>query len=141
MIGTLLARNALRGAFDALNHHDLQKFMSSWHNDGGFIYPGDVWASGKFEGKKAVAGWFQRFFEQFPEITFEIQNLGVRNLFDFLGNNTVTVHWLVKLTNRSGRVGQNSGVTVVRIEHGKVHLVQDFIFDLGDNFRLNWAQK
>ena len=49
------------------------------------------------------------------------------------------VHWNIQLTNREGRVGQNSGVTVVSIERGKVFLVKDYIFDLGEDFRRNWS--
>jgi ketosteroid isomerase-like protein len=55
------------------------------------------------------------------------------------GNNVGAVHWDLKLTNRAGRAGTNSGVTVVTIERGKVVHVKDFIFDLGDNFRRNWG--
>ena len=39
MIGALIARKSLAGAFDALNRHDLRKFMSSWRNDGVSVYP------------------------------------------------------------------------------------------------------
>ena len=63
----------------------------------------------------------------------------VRNIFDLSGTNVVAVHWNLQLTNREGMVGQNSGVTVVNIKRGKVFLVKDFIFDLGDNFRRNWS--
>jgi hypothetical protein len=51
----------------------------------------------------------------------------------------VAVHWNIRLTNREGRVGQNSGVTVINIEGGKVIQGRDFIFDLGDDFKLNWS--
>lgn len=139
MIGALLARKALSGAFDALNRHDLPTFMASWRSDGTFHYPGDIPESGTFQGKSAVEGWFRRFFDQFPGIRFDIQDLCVRNLFDLTGTNVIAVHWNIHLTNREGRVGTNSGVTVVSIERGKVYLVKDFIFDLGENFRSNWS--
>ncbi|HLF55681.1 MAG TPA: nuclear transport factor 2 family protein [Thermoanaerobaculia bacterium] len=139
MIGTLVARKALAGAFDALNRHDLAKFMSAWRDEGVFVYPGEIPESGTFQGKNAVEGWFRHFFEQFPGIGFEIQDLCVRNIFDLAGTNVVAVHWNIQLTNREGRVGRNSGVTVVNIKRGKVFLVKDFIFDLGDNFRRNWS--
>jgi ketosteroid isomerase-like protein len=130
MIGALVARKALAGAFDALNRHDLPKFMSAWRDDGVFVYPGSIPESGTFQGKSAVEGWFRHF---------DIQDLCVRNIFDLSGTNVVAVHWNIQLTNREGRVGQNSGVTVVNIKRGKVFLVKDFIFDLGDNFRRNWS--
>lgn len=139
MIGTLVARRSVAGAFDALNRHDLPQFMSAWRDDGVFVYPGDIPESGTFQGRSAVEGWFRRFFEQFPGIRFDVHDLCVRNIFDLAGSNAIAVHWNVELTNREGRVGRNSGVTVVNINRGRVFLVKDFIFDLGDNFRRNWS--
>jgi ketosteroid isomerase-like protein len=139
MIGAIVARKALADAFDALNRHDLPEFMKAWRDDGVFVYPGEIPESGTFQGKSAVEGWFRHFFEQFPGIRFDIQDICVRNIFDLAGTNVVAVHWNIQLTNRDGRVGQNSGVTVVNIKRGKVFLVKDFIFDLGDNFMRNWS--
>jgi ketosteroid isomerase-like protein len=139
MVGALVAKKALANAFDALNRHDLPKFMAAWREDGTFIYPGEIRESGIFQGKDAVEGWFHRFFEQFPTIQFEVQDICVRNVFDLTGTNVVAVHWNVQLKNRDGRVGENSGVTVVCIKRGKAFLAKDYIFDLGDNFRRNWS--
>ena len=139
MIGAIMAQKALAAAFDALNRHDLSKFMAAWRDDGVFICPGDIHESGTFQGREAVEGWFRRFFEQFPEIRFDVHDICVRNLFDLRGTNVVVVHWDLGLTNRAGRVGVNSGVTVVTVTRGKVVHVKDFIFDLGDNFRRNWG--
>jgi ketosteroid isomerase-like protein len=139
MIGVLLARRAIAGAYDAMNRHDLPQFMSGWRDDGVFVYPGDIPESGTFQGKSAVEAWFRRFFEQFPEIRFEIQDICVRNIFDLVGNNVVAVHWNLQLTNREGRAGNNSGVSVVSIQGGKVFAVEDFLFDIGDEFRRNWG--
>ncbi len=139
MIGALVARKAIAGAFKALDKHDLAQFMSAWRDDGVFIYPGEIRASGTFRGKSAVEGWFRNFFDQFPGIHFDIQDICVRNILALGGSNVVAVHWNIQLTNREGRVGQNSGVTVVTIKGGKVVQVQDFISDLGSNFKLNWS--
>ena len=139
MIGALLAKKALADAFQALNRRDLSKFMSTWRDDGVFVYPGQISESGTFQGKSAVEGWFRNFFDQFPKIQFDVQDICVRNIFDLFGTNVVAVHWNIQLTNREGRVGRNSGVTVVHIERGRVFLVKDFIFDLGEDFRRNWS--
>jgi ketosteroid isomerase-like protein len=139
MIGALIARKAVAGAFDALNRHNLQQFMSGWSDDGVFIYPGDIPESGTFRGKTAIEGWFRRFLEQFTSIRFEIHDLCVRNIFDTAGTNVLAVHWTIHLTNREGRVGENAGVTVVSIAGGKVSQAKDYIFDLGENFRRNWS--
>ena len=139
MIGALVARKAIAGSFGALNRHDLDGFMSAWRDDGVFIYPGEIHASGTFSGKSAVEGWFRKFFDQFPRIQFDVQDICVRNIFALSGNNVVAVHWNLQLTNREGRVGENSGVTVITIKGGKVTQVKDFIFDLGNNFKRNWS--
>jgi len=55
------------------------------------------------------------------------------------GTNVIAVHWNIYLTNRKGRVGQNSGVSVISLKAGKVIKVKDFVFDLGENFKLNWS--
>jgi uncharacterized protein (TIGR02246 family) len=139
MIGAVLAKKALAGAFDALNRRDLERFMAAWREDGVFVYPGDVPASGRYEGKEAVTGWFRRFFEQYPTIEFCVRDICVRTLFDLVGTNVVTVHWDIRLVNREGREGHNSGVTVVSISGGKAFHAKDYIFDLGDDFRRNWS--
>lgn len=139
MIGALLAKKALASAYEAMNRHDLTAFMSGWHDDAVFIYPGDIPESGTFQGTTEVESWFRRFFEQYPTINFQIHSICVANTFDFLGNNRAAVHWDIQVTNREGRHGQNSGVTVLEIRGGKVVMAKDFIFDLGDNFRRNWS--
>jgi ketosteroid isomerase-like protein len=139
MIGAYLARRALLKAFDAMNRHDLPTFMSAWHEQGSFVYPGEIPESGVFEGKSAVEAWFRRFFEQFPKIEFDVQDVCVRNIMDLVGNNVAAVHWNIRLTNRDGRIGENSGVTVLTIKGGKVLSARDFIFDLGENFHRNWS--
>ncbi len=139
MVGALVAKRALAGAFEAMNRHDLPTFMSAWREDGVFVYPGDVPESGTFNGKPAVEGWFRRFFAQFPTIDFRVKDICVRNIFDLIGNNVVAVHWDIGLVNRDGRQGQNSGVSIITIERGKVVRVKDYIHDLGENFRRNWS--
>jgi ketosteroid isomerase-like protein len=139
MIGTLMARKALAGAFAALGDHDLPRFMAAWRDDGVFIYPGDIRQSGTFSGRSAVEEWFRGFFAQFPRIRFDVHDICVRSLFDLVGTNVAAVHWDVHLTNREGREGGNAGVTVVTIQRGKVVQAKDYIFDLGDNFRRNWS--
>jgi uncharacterized protein (TIGR02246 family) len=139
MIGTVIARKAVARAFRALNSHDLNGFMSAWRDDGVLTYPGEMWASGTFTGKPAVTEWFRKFFEQYPKINYDIQQICAKKIFAMSGTNVMTAHWNIYLTNRSGRVGQNSGVSVITLKSGRVVQVKDFLFDLGENFRLNWG--
>ena len=138
MIGAILVKRAVEKSYDAINQHDLTRFMAAWRDDGVFIYPGDTSASGTFEGKSAVEAWFRRFFEQFPEIRFEIQDVCVRSILDVIGNNVVAAHWNVQVTSREGQTGQNSGVSIITTQRGKVVSVKDIIFDVSDEFRRIW---
>ena len=138
MIGAIIARKAVAKAFRALSNHDLAGFMSAWRDDGVLIYPGEMWCSGTFNGKSAVEEWCRKFFEQYP-VQFNVQQICVDNIFAISGTNVIAVHWNIYLTNRRGRVGQNSGVSVISLKSGKVIQVKDFVFDLGENFRLNWS--
>lgn len=81
MIGAIIARRAIAGAFEALNNHDLEKFMSAWSEEATFVYPGEIPQSGTFKGRNAVEGWVKRFFEQFPKIKFVVKDIGIKNIF------------------------------------------------------------
>jgi ketosteroid isomerase-like protein len=140
MIGAVIARKSVDDAFRALSNHNLEGFMSAWRDDGVLMYPGETWASGTFTGKPAVEEWCRKFFAQYPKIQFDVQQICVKNIFAFTGTNVIAVHWNIYLTNRTGRVGQNSGVSVISLKSGKVIQVKDFVFDLGENFRLNWGR-
>ena len=42
MIGTIIARKAVRRAFQALSNRDLEGFMAAWRDDGVLTYPGEM---------------------------------------------------------------------------------------------------
>jgi ketosteroid isomerase-like protein len=111
--------------------------MSARSDDGVLTYPGEMWASGTFNDKPAVSEWCQKFFGQYPTIFFDLQQIAAKKIFAFTGTNVFMVHWNIYLTNKTGREGQNSGVSVISLKGGKVIRVKDFVFDLGENFRLN----
>jgi uncharacterized protein (TIGR02246 family) len=141
MIGTLIAKRKIPDAFKALNRHDLEEFMDGWAEDATFVYPGDISPSGTWKGKDDIRGWFQRFFEQYPSIHFSINHVAVEKLFDFVGNNTMAVHWDITIENKDGYQAQNSGVTVVRFHGGKVVHAHDFLFNTGQIFRAAWGEE
>jgi uncharacterized protein len=139
MIGTLMARRNLAGAFEALRRHDLDAFLAAWRDDAVFVYPGDVPESGTFGGKVAIEAWFRRYFQQFPETLYDVTNICVRNCCDLVGNNLLTAEWSLRLVNRDGREGHHSGVAAVTCQGGKVIAVKDYLFDTGDAFRKDWG--
>ena len=69
MIGVFIAKKTIANSFEALNQHNLSKFMSAWRDDGVYIYPGEIPESGTFKGRDAVEGWFRNYFDQFPKFS------------------------------------------------------------------------
>ena len=139
MIGAIIAKKETAKAFEAMNNHDLRRMMSFFRDDAVFIYPGEIWASGTNTGKASIEEWFRKFFDQYPKIQFDIQQICVKNIFAMGGTNVVAVHWNLSLTNRSGRVGENSGVNVITLRAGKIIHDKTFVFDMGQNYKLNWG--
>ena len=139
MIGAIIAKMKVKSAFEALNQRDFPTFAATWRDDCVFIYPGDVKMSGRHEGKAAIEKWFKQFLDQFPKIHFTLRNICVDNILDFVGTNTVAVHWDVDLTNRDGKEIKNSGVTVINIKFGKALHVKDFFFDSNEVLKKAWG--
>jgi ketosteroid isomerase-like protein len=141
MIGAIVARNAVKSGFDALNDRNLDKFMKAWADQSVWIYPGNLSVSGKFVGKDEVRKWFEHFHEQFPQRKFTLKHLGVGNIFAIGGNNVVSAYWELELTNNTGLKFQNSGVTLLTIKESKVVQGEDFLSrNSGDEFTKMWGE-
>jgi ketosteroid isomerase-like protein len=139
MFGAILAKRGVAKGYDAMHRHDLPAIMADWHGDAVFTYPGDIPASGTFQGKGVIEAWFRRYFEQFPEVRFEVHDICVRDIFDVVGNNVIIGHWDVQVTSRQGQTGGWTGVSIFTLQRGKVVALTDIFFDVGDEFRRCWG--
>ena len=139
MIGAILAKRGVAAAYDAMNRRALPAIVADWHEEAVFTYPGDVSASGTFEGKSVIEAWFRRYLEQFREVSFEVHDVCVRDIFDIVGNNVIIGHWDVQVASQDGQRGGWSGVSILRLQRGKVISLKDIIFDVGGDFRRCWG--
>lgn len=140
MVGALIAKQAIRSGFDALNKGDLEKFLKTWSENAIWIYPGKVKAGGQYTGKAEVKRWFEEFITQFPQRKFTLKNVGVDNIFDLVGNNIISAQWDLELTNKDGLKSTNSGVTVLKIKGSKVIHGEDFMATSdGDDYKRAWG--
>jgi ketosteroid isomerase-like protein len=139
MIGAILAKRGVAAGYDAMNRRDLPAIMADWHDKAVFTYPGDLPASGTYEGRSVIEGWFRRYLEQFPEVRFEVHDVCVRNLLDLVGSNVIIGHRDVEVANREGHRGTWSGVSIFTLRLGKVVALKDIIFDVGGEFRRSWG--
>jgi len=69
-----------------------------------------------------------------------VKNVCVENIFAFGGTNVLAVEWDVVLTNQGGKEFQNSGVTVITLDKGKVVEVRDYVFD-HEQVKEAWGEK
>ena len=139
MIGTIIAKQKISSAFDALNRRDFSAFLAGWRDDCVFIFPGNLPVSGSMKGKDEIEKWFKNFLDQFPEIKFTLKDICVKNIFDFVGTNTVAAHWDINYTNKDGKNIQNSGVTIIKIKFAKAEWVKDYFFDTGEKLNAAWG--
>lgn len=130
MIGAIIAKKKARFGFDALNRHALDEFMALWADDATYIFPGTLSISGETKGKKAISDVFRKYLDLFPFINFTIKKVFVENIFALGSTNVLAVEWDVQFYNQEGAAFQNSGVTIIHIEKGKVVLIHEYIFDI-----------
>jgi ketosteroid isomerase-like protein len=128
MIGALILKKKLHASFDYFGKHDLRKFLKDWAENSVFIYPGTTSLAGRFEGRKAVEAWFQRYMKSFPRIEFTLKSISVQNTLALLSN-VATVEWDVSVTNEKGEDYAYGGLTVIHVDKAKVVLAKDYIFD------------
>ena len=140
MIGAIVAKRAIRSGFDALNKGDLEKFSRPWSEDCVFIYTGKVEAGGQFTGKPEATRWFEEFISQFPQRKFTVRHVGVENILDMAGNNTIFAQLDLELTNKKGLKCTNCVVSMVKIKGSKIIYAKDFLeISDGDDYKKGWG--
>jgi ketosteroid isomerase-like protein len=141
MIGAIIARQAVKTGFDALNERNIDKFMKAWAEDCIWIYPENISVSGRFVGKDEVRKWFEKFQDQFPHRKFILKHLGVGDIFALGGNNVISAQWDLELVNKDGMSISYSGVTLLTIRGAKVVRGQDFLsISDDDKYKKAWGE-
>ncbi len=140
MIGAMIARRVIQTGFAALNRGDTDELMKHWDEECTFFYPGKVRAGGLHKGKPQVRAWFEGFFAQFPQRKYTIKHIGLTNLFDMVGNNTIFVCFDLELINRSQQRATNGGVSMITIRSGKAISEKIFLDVIdGDEYKRSWG--
>ena len=140
MIGALMFKLMAGSAMDALNKRDIPKLMKPWAEDAVFVYGGSASVSGTYHGKQAATAFFEKFFEQFPEVHFECTAVFIENIFALGAANTVAIRWENILVNKQGERFDNGGMNVTKVNwKGKAVHVQDVYFD-AEKQRRAWGE-
>jgi len=129
MIGAWILKKNLRTSFYNFGQHDLSNFLKDWADNSVFVYPGTSSLAGRFEGKKAITAWFQKYMKSFPRIEFTLKSICIQNPLALLTNNA-TVEWDVSVSNEKGEDYTYGGLTVIQVDKAKVVHAKDYIFDM-----------
>jgi ketosteroid isomerase-like protein len=141
MIGALLAKRRIPSGIDAINRRDLDAYLKDWTDDAVLVYPGQIpGAGGTHQGKAAIREFYEHDLEQFPKMKIRLSHIGVENIFDLFGNNTIFVEWEADVTNRDGFRIQNNGLSVLKVKGGKIFHLRMYIFDTGEIFKTAWGR-
>ena len=130
MIGAILFKLMAGSAMDALNSRDVPKLLNNWAEDAVFVYPGNLSVSGTYHGRKAAEEFFNKFFDQFPEVHFKCTGVFIKNIFAIGPANTVSIQWENVLVNKNGERFENCGMNVTKVGwKAKALHVRDYYFD------------
>lgn len=134
MIGTLIARRAVRTGFDSVMRHDFETLARIFHEDATLVYP----TRGTIEGRAGIVEFFRHFLETFPKVQAMVHVAAVEDLFDFAGTNTLTTMFEVHTTNREGVTYHQEGMQLIRLHRGKIKLLRYFFADT-DHLARAWS--
>lgn len=125
MIGALIAKWKARKQFEARARGDIDQFLAEWSDDATFTFPGDPPWGGIHRGKGEIRQWFERFYQEFPDASFALENIFVSHPLAIANNNEVAIEWTATLDEGTE---PNRGVVVVKIRNGKAVSLIEYFF-------------
>lgn len=129
MIGAFLLRAGINRSFAALRRKDLSAVMNGWADDGVFEVPGRSARSGRYEGKAAISGFWERLFARMETFDIRVVHIAVARPYAFGPSNTAVVEWAVDEAAHDGTRIHLDGVSVIEVRGRHVVHARDYLFD------------
>ena len=104
--------------FKEMNIKSFKEIDGYLHDNLALDFPG----AGRVDGKRRVLVFFQALLRKYPILCFNVYEY-------FADGEQVCVLWTNKGENLAGEAYENSGVTVMHIEDGKITFISDFFKD------------
>lgn len=95
-----IARRIAERAYAKLSRQDLDGLMATFTTDALFSFPGDHELSGEYCGRDQIRAFFERLFEWFPNLRFEVHDVAVTG-----------PPWRMRLWVRYHDIASRDGVT------------------------------
>jgi ketosteroid isomerase-like protein len=105
---------------------DIDSILSSWADDAVYDFPSDISVGGTIKGKKDIAEWFHRWYKEFPERNFVVNNIAF-GAWPLSLTNVVMAEWTCTETDKEGKGFEFDGVSVVHVKNFKSVRITDYI--------------
>lgn len=128
MVGAELTRRRFLKLGELFEQRDPDTLLRAWADDAVFEFGGASGISGRFAGKDAIRGWFDRWFARMNALEMTIRHVGVTAPWALGRSNTVMVEWTAEETSHGVRV-HSEGVTVYDVRRGKIVRARNYLFD------------
>ena len=129
-IASMVAKRRVRSswAISSRSRVDTDSLLKTWADDAVWDGPAELGVGQTIKGKKAVAEWFQRWEQEFPQRKLVPKNVCMKGTFWPSRNNVLMVEYTCTETDKQGREYMYDGVTVLHIKNmTKVAKVTEYI--------------
>jgi ketosteroid isomerase-like protein len=128
-LASMMAKKKSRSAWATMSqsHIDTDALLKDWADDAIWDGPSELGVGQTITGKKAIADWFQRWEQEFPQRTMVEKNVCMKNTFLPSRNNVMMIDWTCTETDRQGREYEYDGVTTLHMKNMKIVKVTEYI--------------
>ena len=104
--------------FHSVNSRDLEKMAGLLTESTAFYFP----KTQPLIGRGRILKFFRILFRQYPALSFEVERVIIQGT-------AAAVHWTNEGVNRRQIPYENEGVTLLKMEGGKIVFMSDFFKD------------
>jgi len=107
----IILTRKLRQVFESINAGDYGPAQAAFRQGSAHWFSGTHALGGERSTLEDIAKWYERLGRLFPDLTFEIKNIGVSG---WPWNAIATVEWVGHLSDRNGTQYSNIGVHILK---------------------------
>jgi ketosteroid isomerase-like protein len=109
------------------SHIDTDALLKDWADDAVWDGTSELSVGQTIKGKKAIADWFLRWEQEFPQRKLVEKNVCMKGTFWPSRKNIIMVDWTCTETDKQGRMYEYDGVTVLHMENMKIVKSTEYI--------------
>jgi ketosteroid isomerase-like protein len=128
-IASMVAAKKVRAAWTTMSrsHIDTGALLKDWADDAVWDGTSELSVGQTIKGKKAIADWFHRWEQEFPQRKLVEKNVCMRGTFWPSRNNVIMVDWTCRETDKQGREYTYDGVTALHMQDMKIVKVTEYL--------------